>query len=699
MDAPAGACGGGGPAPPWRPLWRSRWLGLVLGLWLQACGGCSYNFGLYSGSIKAALGYDQRALDALATAKDVGGNVGIVSGFLYDAWPPWAVLLVGAAQTSFGYAMLWLAVTRRIAPPRPWQMAAYICVGTNGATFFNTAVLVTAVKNFPASRGTVVGLMKVGWPCAPRWPQPPPTRGRQARHACLPAGLPPLTRPCSVMLASEQGFIGLSGAIFTQIYTAAYAPDQESFLLLVAWLPSLVALAVLLFIRVVPSPPDASERRKFLFVYGAGIALAIYLLVVILLEHMYKLSRPANVAVTVVMIVLLVLPLAVPLVTQWELAQRQHGGAGELGDNELGSGTSPAGPGSKASQGSGLLKRHSGHALEEEQALLPAHQGSAPPSSSALRAPPPPPHPPPPSSPPPYPAHEDEKAPSKSSDKLQPRRGDDFTLLQARDLLDNEAWTCTSIIGDAIAIETWQAVRTSDFWLLFGIMLCGAGSGLTVINNLGQIGSSLDYDNIGAFVSLLSIWNFLGRLGGGLISEHFVRARGMPRPLLMAVTQLGMGGGHLLFASALPGALYPASVVIGMTYGAQWALMPATASELFGLRHFGTMYNWLACANPIGSYLLSVQVAGTIYDREAKRQGGSAPPPLGPPVCHGPHCFRLTFLVMATVCMVGACTAVVLSMRTRAFYLQQSQQRGPGSPTSSTGDAEEDDEPQPIRPT
>eukprot|EP00850_Spirogloea_muscicola_P007158 SM000035S13138 [mRNA] locus=s35:786407:788958:+ [translate_table: standard] len=603
MDAPAGACGVGGPAPPWRPLWRSRWLGLVLGLWLQACGGCSYNFGLYSGSIKAALGYDQRALDALATAKDVGGNVGIVSGFLYDAWPPWAVLLVGAAQTSFGYAMLWLAVTRRIAPPRPWQMAAYICVGTNDATFFNTAVLVTAVKNFPASRGTVVGLMK--------------------------------------------GFIGLSGAIFTQIYTAAYAPDQESFLLLVAWLPSLVALAVLLFIRVVPSPPDASER--FLFVYGAGIALAMYLLVVILLEHMYKLSRPANVAVTAVMVVLLVLPLAVPLVTQWELTQRQRGGAGELGDDELGSGTSPAGAGSKASQGSGLLKRHSGHALEEEQALLPAHQGSAPPSSSALRAPPPPPHPPPPSSPPP---HEDEKA-----------------------------------------------VRTSDFWLLFGIMLCGAGSGLTVINNLGQIGSSLDYDNIGAFVSLLSIWNFLGRLGGGLISEHFVRARGMPRPLLMAVMQLGMGGGHLLFASALPGALYPASVVIGMTYGAQWALMPATASELFGLRHFGTMYNWLACANPIGSYLLSVQVAGTIYDREAKRQGGSAPPTPGPPVCHGPHCFRLTFFVMATVCMIGACTAVVLSMRTRAFYLQQSQQRGPGSPTSSTGDAEEDDEPQPIRPT
>lgn len=78
-----------------------------------------------------------------------------------------------------------------------------------------------------------------------------------------------------------------------------------------------------------------------------------------------------------------------------------------------------------------------------------------------------------------------------------PHRGEDFTLM--------------------------QALIKADFWLIFFSLLLGSGSGLTVIDNLGQMSQSLGYDNTHIFVSMISIWNFLGRVGGGFFSEIIVR--------------------------------------------------------------------------------------------------------------------------------------------------------------------------------
>lgn len=81
--------------------------------------------------------------------------------------------------------------------------------------------------------------------------------------------------------------------------------------------------------------------------------------------------------------------------------------------------------------------------------------------------------------------------------KRRPHRGEDFTLM--------------------------EALIKADFWLMFFSLLLGSGSGLTVIDNLGQMSQSLGYDNTHVFVSMISIWNFLGRIGGGYFSEKIVR--------------------------------------------------------------------------------------------------------------------------------------------------------------------------------
>lgn len=208
-----------------------------------------------------------------------------------------------------------------------------------------------------------------------------------------------------------------------------------------------------------------------------------------------------------------------------------------------------------------------------------------------------------------------------------------------------------------------QAISTIDFWLLFLAMACGMGSGLATVNNISQIGGSLGYTSIetSTLVSLWSIWNFLGRFGGGYVSDYFLHLRGYPRPLFVAMALAMMSVGHAVIASGLPRALYAGSILVGICYGSQWSLMPTITSEIFGIRHMGTIFNTIAVASPFGSYILSVRIVGYIYDIEAS---------MTDKVCTGTHCFMLSFLIMACVTLSGCLVALVLFFRTRVFYKQ-----------------------------
>ncbi|KAK3040668.1 hypothetical protein RJ639_026989 [Escallonia herrerae] len=139
----------------------------------------------------------------------------------------------------------------------------------------------------------------------------------------------------------------------------------------------------------------------------------------------------------------------------------------------------------------------------------------------------------------------------------------------------------------------------------------------------------------------------------------------------MAVVQVIMAVGLLYYAIGWPGAIYIVSVLIGLGYGAHWAIVPAAASELFGLKSFGALYNFLTLASPTGSLIFSGVVASGIYDYEAKQQASLKQRTSGferllPGVseeeslsCDGTICYSLTCGILSALCIV----AVVLSMR------------------------------------
>ncbi|KGN61919.1 protein NUCLEAR FUSION DEFECTIVE 4 [Cucumis sativus] len=216
------------------------------------------------------------------------------------------------------------------------------------------------------------------------------------------------------------------------------------------------------------------------------------------------------------------------------------------------------------------------------------------------------------------------------------------------------------VIGEEHTI--FEAVRTIDFWVLFVSFLCGVGTGLAVMNNMGQIGLALGYADVSMFVSLTSIWGFFGRILSGTISEHFLKKAGTPRPLWNAASQILMTVGYVLMAMAMPGSLYIGSVIVGICYGVRLSVTVPTASELFGLKYYGLIYNILILNLPIGSFLFSGLLAGFLYDMEATPTEG------GGNTCIGGHCYRIVFLVMALACVIGFVLDIWLAFRTKELY-------------------------------
>ncbi|GAU49551.1 hypothetical protein TSUD_50800 [Trifolium subterraneum] len=57
-----------------------RWFVVFASFLIMSASGATYMFGLYSGTIKQALGYDQTTLNLLSFFKDLGGNLATLIG-------------------------------------------------------------------------------------------------------------------------------------------------------------------------------------------------------------------------------------------------------------------------------------------------------------------------------------------------------------------------------------------------------------------------------------------------------------------------------------------------------------------------------------------------------------------------------------------------------------------------------------------
>ncbi|KAD4889096.1 hypothetical protein E3N88_21169 [Mikania micrantha] len=417
-----------------------------------------------------------------------------------------------------------------------------------------------------------------------------------------------------------KGFAGLSGAILTQIYTMFNFPDEASIIFVVAVGPTIVITAVMFIIRPVGGHKQArqSDNLSFLVLYSVCLILAAYLLAVLILQDLVDLNQTTLTWLTIGLVILVIIPVVIPVKLVF---------------------FSP-----ESDSDERLLNEEKQEVIDHDktEVILSEVEDEAPSDVDLL------------------PSEEREKRIShlqarlvqaaadgavKVKKRKGPRRGEDFTLM--------------------------QALVKADFLLMFFSLVLASGSGLTVIDNLGQMCQSLGYENPHIFVSMISIWNFLGRVGGGYFSELVVRKYSYPRPVAMAAVQIVMASSLFYYAISAPGAIYVVSVVMGSCYGAHWAIVPSAASELFGLKSFGALYNFLTLASPAGSLVFSGVIASGIYDYEAKIQSATNHDPLTDGealTCYGTICYSITCGILSVLCLMAFFLSMTVVYRTKSVY-------------------------------
>jgi len=528
-----------------------RWFMIFASCLIMAVSGATYMFGLYSNEVKSSLGYDQSTLNLISFFKDLGANLGIFSGLINEISPPWVILAMGATMNFVGYFMIWLSVTSRIAKPQVWQMCLYFYIGANSQSFANTGALVNCVQSFPRSRGSVIGLLK--------------------------------------------GYVGLSGAIFTQLYHAFYGDNSKALIFLIGWLPAAISFIFLPTVRVLSITPQPREIKVFYQLLYISLGVAGFLMVLIVIQNRLSFTRVEYIVDGVMVLFLLLLPLGIVFKEEFKLWKNQNQTFTDHAD------------------AASVIELP-----QPEEALHPAAASSQGKTNSCLK-----------------------------NVFKPPKRGEDYTI--------------------------FQAIFSIDMLILFIASVFGVGGTLTALDNLGQIGNSLGYPkkSLTTFVSLVSIWNYLGRASSGFASEYLLAKYKFPRPLLLTLVMLLSCVGHILIAFGIPNSLYFSSVIIGFCFGALWPLMFAIISEIFGLKYYSTLYNLGAVASPVGSYILNVKITGYLYDKEALKQLGmkGLTRQKGKDLtCLGVQCYKMAFLIITASTLVGCFVSFILVLRTREFY-------------------------------
>ena len=170
----------------------------------------------------------------------------------------------------------------------------------------------------------------------------------------------------------------------------------------------------------------------------------------------------------------------------------------------------------------------------------------------------------------------------------------------------------TNLVSDSDnrGISLFQALKTSQFWSLFGILgFCILCLGL-IITHLVPYARDTGISPMSAasLLAIMGLCSIAGRLTAGFLSDRV----GANRVLFCG---LFLQGVMILWLSRMSslGMFYFFAFLFGIAYGGNLVMIPRLTASIFGVKYMGAVYGGLSVADGIG-FAIGPVLAGYLFD-------------------------------------------------------------------------------------
>lgn len=150
-----------------------------------------------------------------------------------------------------------------------------------------------------------------------------------------------------------------------------------------------------------------------------------------------------------------------------------------------------------------------------------------------------------------------------------------------------------------VDLKWTQMLTTPQFYMLWIMFAFASSAGLMIIGNMTSIASAqVNVTDAAYLVSIIAIFNCLGRFGGGVLSDKI----GGIKTLMIAFL---LQGANMLMFSAVSAeiGLILGAILAGAGYGMLLSVFPTMTAEYYGLKNYGTNYGVLYTAWGFSGFL------------------------------------------------------------------------------------------------